>query len=140
MYGKKKVTGTAMGIPGGLGLGILVCLLITLMGAALTAWLVTSERIGEGTTGYAAMVILALSSAVGSLVAVHFVKRLRLQVCMLTGGLYYLTLLAMTALLFGGQYQGMGISAIIILAGCAIVAFLPSKNGRVGLKRKKAYR
>lgn len=140
MYGKKKVTGTAMGIPAGLGLGIVVCLFITLAGAALTAWLIASEKIGEATTGYAAMVILVLASAAGALVAAHFVKRLRLQVCMLTGGCYYLILLAMTALLFGGQYQGMGVSAIMILAGCSIIAFLPSKNGRAGVKRKKAYR
>lgn len=140
MYAKKKVTGTAMGIPGGLSLGILVSLLITLAGAALTAWLIASEKIGEGSIGYAAMVILAISSAIGALVAVHLVKRMRLQVCMMTGGCYYLTLLAMTALLFGGQYQGMGVSAIVILAGCALIAFLPAKNRQFGLKRKKVYR
>ena len=86
MYGKKKVTGTALGIPGGVGLGIVVSLLITLAGAALAAWLIASEKIGEGSIGYAAMVILALASASGALVAVLLTKRLRLQVCMLTGG------------------------------------------------------
>ena len=140
MFEKKKVTGTAMGIPGGLGLGILVSLLITFAGAALTAWLIASEKIGEGTTGYAAMVILAIASAMGALVAVQLVKRMRLQVCMMTGSCYYLTLLAMTALLFGGQYQGMGVSAIVIIAGCALIAFLPTQNSNFGLKRKKAYR
>lgn len=140
MYGKKKVTGTALGIPGGVGLGIVVSLLITLAGAALAAWLIASEKIGEGSIGYAAMVILALASASGALVAVLLTKRLRLQVCMLTGGCYFLTLLAMTALFFGGQYQGMGVSAVIILAMCALVAFLPAKNGRGSVKRKKAYR
>ena len=140
MYAKRKVTGTAMGIPGGIGLGLVVSLLITIAGAALTAWLIVSEKIGEGTIGYAAMVLLAIASATGALVAVALIKRLRLQICMLTGGCYYLALLAMTALLFGGQYQGMGVAAIVILAGCALIAFLPAKNGRVGWKRKKAYR
>ena len=140
MYAKRKVTGAAMGIPVGLGLGAAASLLITFAGAALTAWLIVSEKIGEGTAGYAIMVILALASAAGSFVAVHLVKRLRLQVCMLTGGIYYLTLLAMTALLFGGQYQGMGVSAIIILGGCALIAFLPTKNNGFGMKRKKVYR
>lgn len=140
MYAKRKVKGTAMGIPGGLGLGIVASLLITFAGAAVTAWLIASEKIGEGTAGYAVMVILALASATGSLVAVHLVKRLRLQVCMLTGGCYYLTLLALTALLFGGQYQGMGVSAVIVLGGCALIAFLPAKNSRMALKLKKTYR
>ena len=140
MYAKKKVSGAARGIPGGLGLGLLVSLVITFAGAAVTAWLIVAEKIGEGTTGYAVMLILALASVLGALVAVNFVKRLRLQVCMLTGGCYYLTLLAMTALLFGGQYQGMGVSAVIILAGCALVAFLPTKNRRMGKMKIKAYR
>ena len=47
MYAKRKVTGTAMGIPVGLGLGAAASLLITFAGAALTAWLIVSEKIGE---------------------------------------------------------------------------------------------
>ncbi len=140
MYARKKVTGTTMGIPGGLGLGIFVSLLITLAGAALTAWLIASEKIGEGSIGYAVIVILIVASAMGALVAVSLVKRMRLQVCMLTGVFYYLTLLAMTALMFGGQYQGMGVSALVILAGCTFIAFLPTKNNNLAIKRKKAYR
>ena len=140
MYTKKKVTGTAKGIPVGLGLGLASSLLITIGGAALTAWMVAGEKIGEASGGYAVIVILVLSSALGALVSTWLIKRLRLQMCMLSGGLYYLSLLAMTALLFGGQYQGMGASAVAVLAGCAVIAFLPTKNGHVGLKKKKHYR
>lgn len=140
MYAKKKVTGAAMGIPAGLGLGILISLVITLAGAAVTAWLMTTEAMGEESTGYAAMIILALASGAGALSAVHLIKRLRLQMCLLSGACYYLTLLAMTALLFGGQYQGMGVSAIVILAVCALIAFIPSKNRQTGKKRNRAYR
>ena len=140
MYGKKKVSGTAMSIPAGLGIGLLVSLVITVAGAAITAWLIASEKIGEGSTGYGVMVILALGAGLGALSAVYLIKRLRLQVCMLTGVCYYLSLLAMTALFFGGQYQGMGISAIVILSICALIAFLPTKNGQVRGKRKKLYR
>lgn len=140
MYAKRKMNGAATGIPAGLGLGILISLMITLIGAAVTAWLIAAEKIEEGTIGYAVMVILAVAAALGALTAVHFVKRLRLQVCMLSGSCYYLTLLAMTALLFGGQYQGMVVSAIVILAACVIIAFLPSKNRQIGKKRKRAYR
>ena len=58
----------------------------------------------------------------------------------LAGVCYYLTMLAMTALFFGGQYQGMGVSAIIVLAVCVVIAFLPLKNSQARGKRKKVYR
>ena len=140
MYGKKKVSGTAMSMPAGLGIGLLVALVITIAGAAITAWLISSEKIGEGSSGYAVMVILALAAGLGALSAVYLIKKQRLQVCMLSGVCYYLSLLAMTALLFGGQYQGMGVSAIVILGICALIAFLPTKNGQIKGKRKKLYR
>lgn len=140
MYGKKKVSGTAMSMPAGLGIGLLVALVITVAGAAITAWLIASEKIGESSCGYAVMLILGLGVGLGALSAVYFTKRQRLQVCMLTGVCYYLSLLAMTALFFGGQYQGMGVSAIVILAVCALIAFLPMKNGQRLGKKKKLYR
>ena len=140
MYRKKNTMGTAMGIPVGLALALVASLVVTLAGAALTALLVSSEKIGEGAIGYAAMMILALASVLGAWVAVLLIKRLRLQVAMLFGGCYYLMLLAMTALLFGGQYQGMGTTAIIVLAGSALIAFLPAKGANIGKRKKMAYR
>lgn len=137
---KLKRKGTPLGIPAGLGIGAIVALLITLMGAALVAYLIASEKAGEGIIGYASMVIMAAATATGSWIAVSLVKRLRLQMCMMMGGCYYLLLLAMTALLFGGRYEGMGLSALVILAACAVVAFSPISKSKISGKRKKAYR
>ena len=86
------------------------------------------------------MVVVALAAAVGAWVSASLIKRLRLQMCMLSGACYLLTLLAITALFFGGQYQGIGVIAIVILFGCAIVAFIPTKNGDFKNKRMKGYR
>ena len=140
MIGKKKRSGTALSIPAGLGVGLLVGLVVTVAGAAFTAWLIAAEKIGEGSTGYAAMVILALAAGLDALSAVYLIKKQRLQVSILAGVCYYLTLLGMTALFFGGQYQGMGVSAIIVLAICAVIAFLPTKSSLKIGKRKRVYR
>ena len=35
--------------------------------------------------------------------------------CLAAGGGYYLCLLAITALFFGGQYQGVGVTALMVL-------------------------
>ena len=140
MMMKRKFSGRALSIPAGLGIGLLIALVVTVAGAAITSWLIYAEKIGEGSSGYAAMLILALAAGTSALSAVYLIKKQRLQICMLTGVCYYLSLLGMTALLFGGQYQGMGMSAIVILSVCALIAFLPSKNNGVIGKKKKLYR
>lgn len=135
-----KKSGRAMSIPVGIGLALLISLLITLAGSALIAIMVSSERIGEGAIGYGAMVTLALATLAGAWIAVAFVKRLRLQVSMIFGACYYLLLLAMTALLFGGQYQGMGTTALVVLIGSALIAFLPMTKSKSWKKKKMPYR
>lgn len=136
---KRKTTGTASSIPVGLALGVFVSLLATFAGSALTAWMINNEMIGEESVGYAAIFILVIAAILGALVSVWRIKRLRLQMCMLTGALYFLSLLAITALFFGGQYQGVGTSAIAIVAGCTVVAFIPGRNRQSIPKRKKAF-
>ncbi len=137
---KMKVSGKALGIPAGIAIGDLVSLIISIAGAAVSAWLVSSGKIGEGGIGYAAMIVVALAAAVGAWISTALIKRLRLQMCMLSGGCYFLTLLAITALFFGGQYQGIGVIAIVILCGCALIAFLPAKNSQFKRKHKKGHR
>ena len=140
MHKNKKVTGTVMGMPAGVGFGTLVSLIITLAGAALVSYLITTGKIGEETIGFSAMIILAVAATLGAWCAVNVVKRLRLQACMMTAVSYYLTLLALTALFFGGRYQGMGLSALIIIIGSGLIAFIPTKSGHIFKQRKRAYR
>jgi hypothetical protein len=51
------------------------------------------------------------------------------MVCCITGMVYFLGLLAATALFFGGNYKGVGISAIVVIIGTL-------SAGALGLKRK----
>ncbi len=136
----KKVTGRASGIPVGLSIGAVISLLITVAGAATTAQLVATEKIGEDGIGYAAMLIAAVAAAMGAWGAYSAVKRRRLQICMLSGGVYFGILLAMTALFFGGRYRGMGVTALAILFGCGIIALFPAKSSNKFRRRKKGYR
>ena len=137
---KMKASDKAIGIPTGIALGTLISVLISLGGAAVTAWLVSTENVGEGSFGTAAMVIVALAAAVGAWLCSTVIKRLRLQMCLLSGACYFLSLLGMTALFFDGQYQGIGKIAIVILCACTIIAFLPSKNKPFKAKMKKRHR
>lgn len=120
----KKVTGTASSMGGGLAMGALINIGITILGALVCASMLSSERIAESSIGYCSMTIILLSSILGSLTAVAKIKHRRIYVCALSGVIYLGMLLAATALFFGGQYQGIGVSSLLILAGCMATALL----------------
>lgn len=114
-------------------------LALTLGGAGVFAWLIAAERLAESSIGYCAMAIVLLSAALGAAVAVGRIKRRRVYVCAISGLIYYGVLLGMTALFFGGQYQGMGVTALLVLAGCGSVALLGLRGEKTSRRRKRKY-
>ena len=136
MVVNRKVTGTAKSMPGGLALGWGISLAVTLLGAMLFAALISREMIRAEAIGYCSMGILLVASMLGAAVAIGAVKRRRAYVCGLSGLIYYGTLLGMTALFFGGQYQGMGVTALLVAAGCGAVLLM----GLRGEKRSNTRR
>lgn len=135
MTANRKVTGRAMSIPAGLALGAGISMVVTLLGCSILAWMLDGEKIPESGIGYGSLLILWLSSMLGSMGASVTVKHQLLPVSMLTGVCYFGILLAITALFFGGQYQGMGVTALMVLAGsgCAVLALI---NGQGRGKKK----
>ena len=131
MVTQRKATGRASSLPVGLAWGAMVNLGLTLIGSGLVAYLVDRGTMPVGAIGYGAMVILVLSALCGALMAHSKIKRLRLQVCLISGGIYYLMLLGMTMLLFGGRFQGMGVTALMVACGSilAILVGLPKDRG-----------
>ena len=48
--------------------------------------------------------------------------------------------LAVTAVFFGGQYQGMGVTALMVLCGSVLVILLaPGGKNRAGCRRRKKH-
>ena len=119
-----------MSIPGGLALSAAVSLGVTLILSAVVAKMVDAELMGEGAIGYGSLVTLLTASISGAAFAAMKIKRQRLMVCLLSGLVYYITLLGITALFFGGQYQGMGITALVIAGGCGTVILMGMKQGK----------
>ena len=133
---RQKITGTASSVPGGLAYGALAAVMLTLAGTALTAFLVEIEKITWMNTGYAVMVILLLSSWVGAVVTAERVKRQRMMMCVTSGGIYFIILLMFTALFFGGQYSGVGETALLVFCGSILGVFseYQGKNRRMSKK------
>ena len=77
----------------GIGIGLVVSLLGTVLGSAIAAWVLATEKIGEGSVGYIAVIMLLLSSMFGALASSTCIQQKRLPVCLLSGGVYLISLL-----------------------------------------------
>ena len=115
MKRKEKATDKGTTLPVGVAVGVLVSIVMTLLCSILLAWLISSEKMSMGAVDYAAGVAILLSSTAGAWIAVGRIKRLRTQVCLITGAAYYLVLLTITAIFYNGQYRGAGLSAILVI-------------------------
>lgn len=136
MVRNRKPTGTAMSLPAGVGVGVAVAVVLSLIGAALAAWLLDSGSMSQDGIGYGAMVILLLSAAAGAWAAISAVKHNRLVVGMATGGVYLVLLLGMTALFFGGQYQGIVPTVLLVLAGSMTAVLVGNGAGGNRISRR----
>ena len=139
---KSPVKHTAKPIPVGIGLGLALAWFISIIGVGVTALLIHSEAIPENGMGYGIVITLIVACIIGALFSVSKIQRLRLQMAMLFGVVYYLSLLGTNALFFGGQYSGMGVTALVVFGACSAVAFMGLSGGKTrkfnGLK--KVYR
>lgn len=136
----RKMTGRAASIPGGLAVGALVSMAVTILISAIGAHLIISEVLPQEQIGYCSIAALLTGAILGATTASKKVKHRNLMVCLLSGLVYYCTLLATTAMFFGGQYEGMGVTFIIILLGCTAAALISSREGKTNHKRKKIHR
>lgn len=134
-------SGKASSIPAGLAWGGATSLIMTLVLAAILAWLVIGEKIQQSQMGYGIMAILTASSFLGAKTAFARIQRRRMMVCAGAGCVYLGILLSITALFFGGQYSGVGETAVMILCGCALAFLLkmPSGKGMGTTKIKTRY-
>jgi len=94
------------------------------------------EALRQDQIGYAVMVLLITASSLGAAIAQGKVKHQRVLVCMLSGLIYYVILICITALFFGGQYTGFGVTGLLILGGAGTTALLSGRRKGRGGKRK----
>lgn len=124
------VKGAAIGAGGSVAMSLAL--------SALGAELVSREVIAETSIDALTAAILILSAACGALLAETVTGHHRLPVCMLAGGIYFISLLSCTALLFGGVYRAVGVSGLTVLGGCGAVVLLGLKESGNGRGRRHA--
>ena len=142
MRKKRSVKESGGSIPKVIGISLIVSVITSVLGVFVAAYLINKEIVVQENAGVAVMLVLLLSSAAGAITAINIAKRKRLQMSLLSGASYYLLLLSMTALFFGGEYNGVITTGTTIMAGCGIVAIgnmFANKRGK-SFKMKTAYR
>lgn len=127
-------------MPAGLAIGGAVSLGITLLGAAVLAKLVDQETLAWENVGYGVMVVLLLASFLGAMSAWGRIRRQRLLVCAVSSAIYFGLLLSITALFFGGQYEAVGVTAALVLAGSIAAWLLGLHDGRGRKKIRTGHR
>lgn len=125
-----KVTGRALSMPAGFAIGTCISLSTMLVLSALLAKLISAEKLEWEKVGYGILLILLITSVIGTKSTCIMIKRRKLMSCAVAGTLYWLGLLMITALFFGGQYSGVGVSGIVILSGSALVCLQELKGER----------
>lgn len=131
----QKPTGTAMSMPAGLAVGGVWSLAITIGLSAVIAKLIDGGAVAQGSIGYFVISILLIASITGALQSFRKIKRRRMLVCLISGLIYFCVLLSITALCFGGQYQGVSATGLVVLCGscCAgLMGLREKKQGRKG--------
>jgi len=135
----QKGTGRASSIPGGLAVSCVISLGLTLAGSLLLSGLVLRGTMAMENIGYGVLILLVTASFLGGITAAARIKHRILMVCLLSGGVYFAVLLAITALFFGGQYQGVGVTGLLILGGSGGAGLLLAGKGTGAGKYRKRH-
>lgn len=136
MTGSQKNSGRAGSVPGGLALGAAVSASMTAAGTLLLAWMLNREVVKWEQIGYGILCMIMLSSYLGAKVSYGRIRRQRMMICVMSGGVYFAVLLSVTALFFGGQYEAVGVTALLVAGGCICAALPGGDRKRAGGRRR----
>lgn len=135
---KIKSSGRTTSVPMGIAVGLTGSITLLLLLSAIIAWIIDKGILDCQNIGYAVMIMLLVTSVMGSAISYGKIKRRKLMVCIISGVSYFIFLLLITALFFGAQYTAVGETALLILCGSMIFALVtvPYKTN----KRRKYHR
>lgn len=134
----KMKSGRAASVPAGLGMSLMATIIITASATALIAIMLSRKTIEWANIGYWIMTVLLLASFLGGKVAINAIKTQKYLVSLMSGILYWMFLLCITALLFGGHYNSVLETGLLIVAGSTAAALLqfPQRVHRMQTKHR----
>ena len=132
----KKVTGTAPSLLRAVSSGITASCVCAILWAAVLAKLLDGEVIKMESVGYWAMAAHVTAALAGSLFAAGRAGHRRALTMGITGVGYYICLLLVNALFFGGRFTGLGVTFLLVAAAVG-VGTLTAGKGSAGTRRRR---
>lgn len=134
----KKITGRSPSLGKSVASGVLLGAAWTLTCAAILAKLIDSGVMPMDKVGYGSMAAVLSAVFVGASLAGRKAGHMVIQAAAISGAAYFLCLLLVNALFFGGSYSGMAVTFVLIaLATGAAVLAAGKGRGRRGRKHYK---
>lgn len=116
--------------------GAMISMLVMIIGITSVAGLIIKNVINEDSTGYAAVVVLLLSSIMGCSFAIKKDREGALGISVLVGIVYSIILLLITTLGFDGGYRGVPVTILVIVSGCIITVIARKDRTKTGDVRR----
>ena len=133
--GSKVRTRSAAGV---ITEAVLLAAVLTLAGAIIIGKMMDMEIIATTAVGYGAMIVLAISAWAGAAWAVRGLGWDRILSAATGAGGYFLLLLIVNAVAFGGSYPGFWSALVITSLSAGLAVFMSGKGrGRAPRKRYK---
>ena len=136
MKKNSRGSGRAMTVPGGLAYSGMQSLGLTILLSGMTALSLHKGFLPIEKSGYVVMMILFFVAVTGGITTAYRIKHQILAVCIASGIVYFLILLSITAIFFGGQYCGVGETGIVIAAGTLTAAVISLKKASWSAKKR----
>lgn len=126
-------------VPIGLGLGIGVGWAVSLVIAAVMTVAVDSERLSASSMSFAAVATLVIATFASARIGAEKMGIGRIPACLAAGGGYFMSLLCINVLFFGGKFQGLGAAALTVAGTAALAGLIgtPRRKKRYGIKARK---
>lgn len=134
----KNVTGKTWSIPGGLAIGGMTSVLVTIVLLLILCKLIDTNQMQWENIGYGILTTLLSASFLGALTSCRKIKRQRLLVSLLSGTVYFAVLMCVTALFFGGQYEAVYVTAALVFGGSGAAGLLGTGEG--SRRKRRSYR
>lgn len=134
----KKVTGRSPSLGKSVAAGVLLGTVWTLLCAMVLAKLIDSGVMPMEKVGYGSMAAVLSAVFAGASVAGRKAGHMVMQAAVISGVAYFLCLLLVNALFFGGSYSGIGVTLILVSLATGMAVLAAGKGrGKVSRKRYK---
>ena len=117
-----------------IGIGLVVGSIVTVFAALMTSALIYAEKIEEDKVVYGITISLILGSFMGASASALKTDEKKMIICIISGAMYLITLLCLTACFFGGRYENVRGTIILVMGSTMASALIAMRSRRNNTK------